>query len=76
MKRFRLLWLILFGLTATLLRAAWTPETLPMVHLADARRYVCNPDGLMSAAAVDSTDAVLHRLEREKGIESLVVIVR
>ena len=76
MKRFRLLWLILFGLTATVLRAAWTPETLPMVHLADARRYVCNPDGLMSAAAVDSTDAVLHRLEREKGIESLVVIVR
>ena len=76
MKRFRLLWLILFGLTATVLRAAWTPETLPMVHLADARRYVCNPDGLMSAAAVDSTDTVLHRLEREKGIESLVVIVR
>ena len=38
MKRFRLLWLILFGLTATVLRAAWTPETLPMVQLADARR--------------------------------------
>ena len=76
MKRFRLLCLLLLSLTSTLLRATWTPETLPMVHLADARRYVCNPDGLMSAAAVDSTDAVLHRLEREKGIESLVVIVR
>lgn len=55
---------------------AWTPESLPMVHLQDARRYVCNPDGVLSPAAVDSADAVLARLESEKGIESVAVVVK
>lgn len=54
---------------------AWTAETLPMVHLQDARRYVCNPEGILSQAAVDSTDALLAKLEKEKGIESVVVCV-
>ncbi len=76
MKHLRLLLLGLLAVLAVGLHAAWTPETLPMVHLADARRYVCNPDGLLSAAAVDSTDALLARLERTKGIESVVVVVR
>lgn len=53
----------------------WTPETLPMVHLQDARRYVCNPDGVLTQAAVDSTDALLYALERDKGIETVVVVV-
>lgn len=76
MKKLRLLLLLILGLTAMAARAAWTPETLPMVHLDDARRYVCNPDGLMSPVAVDSTDALLYRLEREKGVETVVAIVR
>ena len=54
---------------------AWTPETLPMVHLQDARRYVCNPDGVLSASVVDSIDARLQALERDKGIETVVVVV-
>lgn len=54
----------------------WTPETLPMVHLQDARRYVCNPDGVLSQAAVDSADVLLSRLERDKGVETVVVAVK
>lgn len=54
----------------------WTSETLPMVHLQDARRYVCNPDGVMSQAAADSTDKILFCLEHEKGVQTVVVVVR
>lgn len=46
-----------------------------MVHLKDARRYVCNPDGVLGQAAVDSTDALLFALERDKGVETVVVVV-
>lgn len=54
----------------------WTPETLPMVHLQDARRYVCNPDGVLSPDAVANTDRLLQALERDKGVESVVVVVK
>lgn len=54
----------------------WTPETLPMVHLQDARRYVCNPDGVLSQAATDTVDALLASLERDKGVETVVVAVK
>lgn len=55
--------------------AGWTPETLPMVHLEDARRYVCNPDGVLSSTAVSRTDSLLMHLERDKGVEAVVVVV-
>lgn len=76
MHTIRLLILMWLATVSVALRAAWTPESLPMVHLTDARRYVCNPDGLMSAAAVDSTDILLHQLEQQKGVQTVVVIVR
>lgn len=47
-----------------------------MVHLQDARRYVCNPDGVLSPSAVDSTDAILRALESDKGVETVVVAVK
>lgn len=72
----RLIFLLLMLLPAALYAGGWTPENLPMPHLQDARRYVCNPDGVLSAAAVDSTDALLARLEKDKGIETVVVAVK
>lgn len=70
------LFCLLLGLPASATAEGWTAETLPMVHLTDARRYVCNPDGVLSQAAVDSTDLLLARLERDKGIETVVAVVR
>lgn len=67
--------LILALLPTVCAAGGWTPETLPMVHLRDARRYVCNPDDVLSPAAVDTVDAVLARLERDKGVQSVVVAV-
>lgn len=78
-KRWLLLTLMFLGMSVVLCKAAttvWTVDNLPMVHLQDARRYVCDPDGLLSVAARDSADRMLFRLEQTKGIESVVVVVK
>lgn len=68
---------LLFILSATSSSARkWTPETLPMVHLKDATKYVCNPDGVLKPATVDSADALLSALERDKGVQTVVVVVK
>ena len=54
----------------------WTPETLPMVHLQDSTRFVCNPDGVMSEEAVAKTDQILRSLKRTKGVETVVAVVK
>ena len=54
----------------------WTPENLPMVHLQDSTRFVCNPDGVLSPETVAQTDAILRQLKRTKGVETVVVVVK
>lgn len=53
----------------------WSADDIQMVHLQDEHRYVCNPEGILSQAAVDSMDAVLYKLEKTKGVQSVVVVV-
>lgn len=50
-------------------------EDIPLVHLKDARRYVSNPDGILSPAVVSAIDSTLYALEHETGIQTLVVAV-
>ena len=69
-----LITLLLF--TISVKAEKWTPETLPMVHLQDARKYVCNPDGVLSEKATAETDRILQALEKDKGIETVVVVVK
>lgn len=54
----------------------WKPETIQMVHLQDAKRYVCNPDGVLNQSTVDSVDLILYALERDKGVQTVVVVVK
>ena len=54
----------------------WTAETLPMVYLQDVRRHVCNPDGVLDEATVSSTDSLLTALEKDKGVQTVVVAVK
>lgn len=54
----------------------WTVDNLPMVHLQDARRYVCNPDGLLSQTVVDSLDLMLYNLEKSRGVQTVVVMAK
>lgn len=59
-----------------LVAAPWTAETLPMVYLQDARRFTNNPEGVLSATAVDTIDAILYRLEQQTGVQTVVVAVK
>lgn len=71
-----LLLLIMLMHTAVALAEKWSAETLPMVHLEDARKYVCNPDYVLSQAAVATTDSLLYLLEKDKGVQTVVVVVK
>lgn len=51
-------------------------EDIPMVHLQNRARYVSNPDGVLSEAAVAAMDTTLFALEQKTGIQTLVVAVR
>ena len=77
----RKIFLILISLlalvvTESVAQQKWTVETLPMVHLQDSTRYVCNPDGVMSTTATREVDALLLKLEQDKGVETVVVFVK
>ncbi len=69
---------ILFGILFVSLpiqAGKYTVEDVPMVHLQDGRKYVSNPDGILSAEAVVSMDSILYTLEQQTGIQTLVVAV-
>lgn len=55
--------------------SVWTIDNLPMVHLQDARRYLVNPDGLVSQAVQDSCDKYMLAMEKKKGIQTVFVVV-
>lgn len=53
----------------------WRAEEIPMPHLQDGRRYVSNPDSIISQETVTRLDAKLKKLDDSLGIESVVAIV-
>lgn len=53
----------------------WTADEVPMVHLQDRNRYVCDPEGLMSPSMRDSADVCFRRLQTECGIQTVFVVV-
>lgn len=71
------LWLLLLALTAVVDATArtWRPDEVPIPYLQEARRYVSNPEGILSAAAVDSIDRLLFALERDKGVQTVVMVL-
>ena len=68
--------LILCILPMFAMAEAWTAEKFPMVHLQDARRYVCDPDGVLSPAARDTIDAMLGTLEKTRGVQCVFAIAK
>ena len=53
----------------------WDAKSIPMPHLTDGRRYVSNPDGIVSEETVKSLDAQLKKMDDSLGIESVLAIV-
>ncbi len=82
----RALWSVRVLLTAILM-AVWAATgvatenrqyavgDVPNVRLQDARQYVSDPSGILTATARDSINAVLGRLEQTTGIETAVVML-
>lgn len=77
MKINKVFLLIMLLFTALTLSAKpWEADQIKMVHLADARRYVCDPDHLLTPTERDSIDSYLYKLDKQCGVESVFVIVR
>lgn len=70
-----LLFILLSYLSASSQNTIYTVENLPKTHLQDARRYVTNPDGILSDQAVTTIDGILYDLEQKTGIQSVVAVV-
>lgn len=62
---------------STVLAAAkvYKPADVSPVHLLDANRYVCNPDGILSQSAVDQIDACFRTIEDSTGVQALVAVL-
>ena len=73
MKKLLFILCLLAGLYAQ--AKEYTLQEIPMVHLQDRTRYVSNPDGILSPAAVATMDSILFALEEKTGIQTLVVAV-
>lgn len=76
MRKFLVLLLVSLFPFLDIMAEKWTPESLPMPFLRDARQHVCNPDELLSNAIVDSLNVLLTQLERDKGVQTIAVVVK
>lgn len=73
MRQFLLVVAIVCGVIAGY--GARSVDDIPNVHLADARRYVSNPDGVLTSLAVARLDTILGSLWAQTSSEVVVVAV-
>lgn len=66
---------ILLPLLVVLTGMARGIDEVPNVHVADARRYVSNPDGVLSVAAVAQLDSILASVWAQTSAEVVVVAI-
>lgn len=75
MKRFCTILLLL--LFVPLLRAVeYTPAQVPNVHQTDGRRFVSNPDGILSPETVNRLDQMLLNMQETNSSEVAVVVLQ
>lgn len=60
---------------APLSAATYTPDNLPIPYLQDKTQYVSNPDGILSATAVDSLNLWLGQMEASHGVQTVLAVV-
>ena len=61
--------------TVTCLAATYTPDNLPIPYLNNKTQYVSNPDGILSAEAVDSLNLWLGQMEQDHGVQTVLAVV-
>lgn len=72
----RIIALVVCVLPLFAMAEVWTAENFPMVHLQNARRYVCDPDNVLTPAVRDSIDALLFSLEQKRGVQSVFAVAK
>ncbi len=77
--RYRFLALIAFitiilGFATPVWAEVWSADNIEMVHLKDRTRYVCDPDGILSADVRTASDRYLDSLRRGCGIQAVFVV--
>ncbi len=76
MRKYTVLFILLtFSLTLFAQGKVYSVEDVPLVHLKDARRYVCNPDKILSQASVSIIDSLFYKLEEKTGIQTVVAVL-
>lgn len=55
---------------------AWSADNIKMVHLQDRTKYVCDPDGILSAEAISQADRFLDSLRRGCKVQVAFVVAR
>lgn len=73
MKRIFLFSLLLVAVLGTATARTYRVGEIPNVQLRDARRYVSNPDGILSAEATRRIDSICGSL-RERGLAQVAVV--
>lgn len=58
-----------------MMAGTYTPESVPNVQLKDRTQLVSNPDGLLSAAAVDTLNRILLQVREQTTAEPVVVAI-
>lgn len=75
MKRLLLIPLLLVAAVTAAMAGTYTPAEVPNVHVKDRTQFVSNPDGLLSAASVDSLNRILSAVWQQTSAEPVVVAV-
>ena len=75
MKKIYLTLLMIFTAMFSCIAAVHGVDEIPNVHVADARRYVSDPDGLLSPAMRDSLDRAIRNVWTQSSAELAVVVV-
>lgn len=73
MKRFVILLLLVVTMVGVAEAKSYRVEDVPNVQLADHKRYVTNPDAILSDEAVATLDSICYSL-RERGIAQLAIV--
>ena len=53
----------------------WSADEIPMVHLQDNRRYVCDPDNILSNNSRSQSDSYLYNLHHKYGVQTVFIVV-
>lgn len=73
MRRIILASLLVVWTTGAVMSRTYRPEEIPNVQRLDARRYVSNPDGILTAEAARRIDSICASL-RERGLAQVAVV--